>query len=58
MVFPYNNVGNILDGYRLGTNAYVVKPVAFDRFIGAIKYLGAFWGIINEPPVEKNYKLN
>lgn len=43
---------DIIDGYRLGTNAYVVKPVVFERFMEAIKLLGAFWGLINEPPIE------
>jgi CheY-like chemotaxis protein len=38
------------DGYGLGTNAYVVKPVEFQNFIEAIKQLGAFWALINEPP--------
>jgi len=41
---------DIIDGYRLGTNAYVVKPVVFSEFIEAVRLLGAFWGIINEPP--------
>lgn len=38
------------DGYSLGTNAYVVKPVEFQQFLAAIKQLGAFWALINEPP--------
>lgn len=42
---------DIIESYRLGTNAYVVKPVEFDAFIEAVKYLGAFWGLINEPPL-------
>ena len=36
--------------YKLGVNAYVVKPVDFHEFVNAIKELGAFWAIINEPP--------
>jgi CheY-like chemotaxis protein len=36
--------------YALGVNAYVVKPVAFADFMGAVKSLGAFWAVINEPP--------
>ena len=36
--------------YDLGVNAYVVKPVAFDDFTGAIRELGLFWAVINEPP--------
>jgi DNA-binding NarL/FixJ family response regulator len=36
--------------YALGVNAYVVKPVDFHEFINAVKELGVFWAIINEPP--------
>jgi CheY-like chemotaxis protein len=36
--------------YELGTNAYVVKPIDFHEFVDAIKGLGLFWAIINEPP--------
>jgi CheY-like chemotaxis protein len=38
------------DGYSLGTNAYVVKPLEFQQFLEAIKQLGAFWALINEAP--------
>jgi CheY-like chemotaxis protein len=36
--------------YRLGVNAYVVKPVRFAEFVEAIKGVGVFWALINEPP--------
>ena len=36
--------------YKLGVNAYVVKPVDFHEFINAVKELGVFWAVINEPP--------
>jgi CheY-like chemotaxis protein len=36
--------------YGLGVNAYVVKPVQFADFIEAVKGLGVFWALINEPP--------
>jgi hypothetical protein len=36
--------------YRLGMNAYVVKPVDFDEFVNAIKELGIFGAVINQPP--------
>lgn len=36
--------------YSLGVNAYVVKPVDFGEFVYAIKELGLFWAIINQPP--------
>ncbi len=35
--------------YDLGVNAFVVKPVDFDQFVGAIRALGMFWAIVNEP---------
>lgn len=36
--------------YNLGTNAYVVKPVNFYEFVDAIKTLGLFWAVVNQPP--------
>lgn len=36
--------------YELGANAYVVKPVKFKEFIDAVKQVGSFWAVINEPP--------
>ena len=36
--------------YKLGVNAYVVKPVRFAEFIEAVKGVGVFWALINEPP--------
>ena len=41
---------DLIESYKLGVNAYVVKPVDFQQFIEAVKELGAFWAIINEPP--------
>jgi CheY-like chemotaxis protein len=41
---------DVLRSYQLGVNAYVVKPVAFDRFVAAISELGVFWAVLNEPP--------
>lgn len=41
---------DLVASYRLGVNAYVVKPVDFHEFVNAIKELGVFWAIINEPP--------
>ncbi|ADO68270.1 Response regulator receiver protein [Stigmatella aurantiaca DW4/3-1] len=36
--------------YGLGVNAYVVKPVAFPDFVTALKELGLFWAVVNQPP--------
>jgi CheY-like chemotaxis protein len=41
---------DMLTSYKLGVNAYVVKPVDFHEFINAVKELGVFWALINEPP--------
>lgn len=41
---------DMLVTYELGVNAYVVKPVDFHEFVNAIKKLGVFWAVINEPP--------
>lgn len=41
---------DIIRSYQLGINAYVVKPVDFHAFIEAVKQLGTFWTIHNEPP--------
>jgi CheY-like chemotaxis protein len=39
-----------MESYKLSVNAYVVKPVNFHEFINAVKEVGIFWAIINEPP--------
>lgn len=41
---------DLAECYALGVNAYVVKPVKFPDFIEAVKQLGAFWAVLNEPP--------
>jgi CheY-like chemotaxis protein len=41
---------DMVASYTLGVNAYVVKPVDFHEFINAVKELGIFWAVINEPP--------
>ena len=42
--------GDMLASYQLGVNAYVVKPVDFHEFVNAVKELGMFWAVINQPP--------
>jgi two-component system response regulator len=41
---------DILEGYRLGTNSYVRKPVDFAEFAEAVRYLGLYWLILNTAP--------
>jgi CheY-like chemotaxis protein len=44
---------DLFETYKLGVNAYVVKPVLFKDFINVVKQTGIFWAIINELPPEK-----
>jgi CheY-like chemotaxis protein len=41
---------DLIRSYDLGVNAYVVKPVDFHDFVDAVKLLGGFWALVNEPP--------
>ncbi|HCZ37077.1 MAG TPA: two-component system response regulator [Cytophagales bacterium] len=41
---------DIVESYRLGVNAYIVKPVDFEKFVKAIADIGLFWLILNQPP--------
>jgi len=44
---------DIVQSYKLGVNAFVVKPVAFDEFLEAVKNLGLFCAVLNEPPPDR-----
>lgn len=41
---------DLAECYELGANAYVVKPLRFSEFVEAVKQVGLFWALINEPP--------
>jgi two-component system response regulator len=41
---------DVINGYSLGANSYVRKPVNFEQFVEAIKHLGLYWLLWNEPP--------
>jgi two-component system, response regulator len=41
---------DIVESYKLGVNAYIVKPVEFDKFVKAVAEIGFFWLILNQPP--------
>jgi len=48
---------DMVTSYKLGVNAYVVKPVDFHEFVNAVRELGVFWALINQPPpgsIKKN----
>ncbi|MGV3773537.1 MAG: response regulator [Verrucomicrobiales bacterium] len=45
---------DLMTSYQCGANAYLVKPVKFQEFVEAVKTLGTFWGILNEPPPRIN----
>ena len=45
--------GDLIKSYQLGTNAYIVKPVGFEQFSDAIRELGVFWAVLNEPPPDR-----
>jgi CheY-like chemotaxis protein len=42
---------DIVTSYKLGVNGYVVKPVDFHDFVEAVKMVGGFWAVLNEPPL-------
>jgi len=39
-----------LEGYSFGANSYIQKPVDFEQFVEAIRQLGLYWLVLNEPP--------
>lgn len=44
---------DIIEGYSLGANSYIRKPVEFENFVEAIRQLGLYWLILNQPPTTK-----
>jgi CheY-like chemotaxis protein len=40
---------DLLNSYQLGVNSYIVKPVKFQEFVEAVKLVGAFWALLNQP---------
>ena len=41
---------DMINGYHLGVNGYIQKPVDFDNFRNVVKQLGLFWLVVNQPP--------
>ena len=50
MVTSSREEQDVIKSYDLGANAYIVKPVDFREFVDAIKEVGLFWAVVNEPP--------
>jgi two-component system response regulator len=46
---------DVVSGYRNGANSYVQKPVDFDQFREAVRQLGLYWLVTNEPPAEATF---
>ena len=42
---------DIVESYELGVNSYIVKPVDFERFAEAVRTLGLYWLLLNQPPL-------
>jgi CheY-like chemotaxis protein len=43
---------DLVESYKLGANAFVIKPIAFDAFLAAIQQIGVFWAVINAPATD------
>jgi two-component system, response regulator len=41
---------DIVESYKLGINSYIVKPVDFDQFTEAVRQIGCYWLLLNQPP--------
>jgi two-component system response regulator len=47
---------DLIEGYRLGANSYIRKPVDFNQFMEAVRQLGLYWLVLNEPPPTSEHR--
>lgn len=47
-----NEESDIIESYKLGVNSYITKPVDFEKFMIAIKEIGFYWLLLNQPPIQ------
>ena len=47
---------DLVEGYRLGVNSYIQKPVDFEQFRAAIKSVGLYWLVVNQPPPADTFR--
>jgi len=45
---------DLTDGYQLGVNSYIRKPVSFEQFVETVHHLGMYWLMLNEPPPQRD----
>ncbi len=48
---------DMVNGYQLGVNSYIQKPVDFDKFRDTVKQLGLYWLVVNEPPPANAFRV-
>ncbi len=49
---------DMVDGYQMGVNSYIQKPVDFESFRAIVKQLGLFWLVVNQPPPSAAYRAS
>lgn len=50
MMTSSSEEGDRVESYALGVNSYIVKPLDFDQFVEAMRLIGMYWLLLNQPP--------